>query len=54
MKASLDDNLVVSYYLSTSEIWPEKRGRLAFGGNALIRGGLFSIVIYFQGHGSSK
>ena len=32
----LSDTLVVFYYLSESEIWPNKR-RVAFGGSGLIK-----------------
>jgi hypothetical protein len=42
-----DDNLVIFYYLSASEIWPDKwslvRGLIrgvVFDGSCLIRGGL--------------
>ena len=41
--ASLEgDNLVVFYYLSASEIWPDKR--VVFSGSGFIREGL----LYFK------
>jgi len=39
------DNLVLFYYLSASEIWPDKR--VACGGSGLTRGGLlYKAKIY--------
>jgi hypothetical protein len=35
----LGDNLIVFYYISGSEIWPDK-----WGGSGLIRGGLLYIA----------
>ena len=38
------DNLAVIYYLSASDIWPDKR-RMAFGERNFIRGGTTVIII---------